>query len=118
MKAIVRNISGADGEYVIQAQSRALELTVHVRSPQEEPVTPARIGELLEAVAETLAAEDRPWTDAEDAALVRSFDAWYDIAAVAAHLGRPMDSVRRRLTRFGRLPAMDPVSGRLLEADG
>ncbi|WP_433376005.1 hypothetical protein [Streptosporangium sp. CA-115845] len=117
MKAIVTNISRHDGAHVLEARYGDWRITVHLR-PDTGPGTAAELAEPLGAVAAALAAApaaDPPWSDAEDAALVRAFDAFHDLDAVAARLGRPAGSVRRRLTLFGRLPAMDPVTGRLIE---
>ncbi|WP_326637626.1 hypothetical protein OG884_27560 [Streptosporangium sp. NBC_01755] len=120
-KAIVTNVSRHDGAHVLEARYGDWRITVHLR-PDTGPVTASELAEPLGAVAAALAAApaaapaaDPPWSDAEDAALVRAFDASYDLDAVAARLGRPARSVRQRLTLFGRLPAMDPVTGRTIE---
>ncbi|MFI6451290.1 hypothetical protein ACIBF6_07015 [Streptosporangium amethystogenes] len=124
MKAIVTNVSRRDGAHVLEARYGDWRITVHLR-PDTGPVTAAELAEPLGAMAAALAADppgtdtggvvERPWNDAEDAALVRAFDVFHDLDTVATRLERTAGNVRRRLTLFGRLPAVDPVTGRLIE---
>lgn len=116
MKAIVSDVSSHEGAHVLEARYGDWRITVHLRQ-DTGPVTAVELAEFAEPLGAVVAAlaADPPWSDAEDAALVRAFDAFHDLDAVATRLGRPAGSVRRRLTLFGRLPATDPVTGRLIE---
>lgn len=111
-------ISSENGVHVVEADLGDWEMTIHLR-PLRKEVSPD-LAAMIKSVGEALLHEDRhemPWTDAEDAALVRGFDAWRNIGEVASHLGRTPDMVRRRLEFFGRLPALDPVTGLTIGGD-
>ncbi|MRD47789.1 hypothetical protein [Caenimonas koreensis] len=49
----------------------------------------------------------KPWTEADDQALVVAFDAGVDTKAIMAKLGRTRFSVEARLVKLGKLQARD-----------